>query len=96
MKLRYFYSFVAANQTYAITFCQGFVVAIQTAAILILPNLSHQPNTLFCHVLWQATHVAGIPVLRPGVGVKHSQPPGFYIGQVSTNDVRLSVMEIRH
>jgi hypothetical protein len=38
---------VAANQTYATNFYQGFVAAIQTAAILILPNLSHQPNNLF-------------------------------------------------
>jgi hypothetical protein len=42
-------SFVAGNQTYATTFCQGFVVAIQTPAILILSNLSHQPNNFFCH-----------------------------------------------
>ena len=38
---------MAANQTYATTFCQGFVAANQTAAILILPNLSRQSNYLF-------------------------------------------------
>ena len=48
--MSYHYSievYVAANQTYATTFCQVFVAGIQTAATLILPNLSHKPNNLF-------------------------------------------------
>jgi hypothetical protein len=51
-------SFVAGKQTYATTFCQGFVVAIQTPANLILSNLSHQPNNFFCHS-FMAIHTCG-------------------------------------
>ena len=50
--------YVAANQTYAIAFCQVFVTGIQTVATLILPNLSHNPKNLFLSQI-VANHTCG-------------------------------------
>jgi hypothetical protein len=43
----YFVGLLAAIQTVAMSFCQTFVAANQTAAMFFLPNFSHKPNGVF-------------------------------------------------